>query len=335
MTPLSPTRKASYVLFGLLVAAVVFLRLGNVAVAGLFSYMILDLTHRGLTGRTPRWAARWLSVAAFVVAATALTYMVWSFLKLAVVRLPVIAVTVLPKIDEMALQYGVVLPFDNLRELRELALDALRVNLRGISHASGILGKGFFQVIVGVFVAIFCFMADHTAPTQGNFFDAVRRELDARIEIFMIGFEKIFGAQVIISAINTVITGIFLLSIGMPFAHFLTLACFLLGIIPIVGNVMSNTIIVGTALTVSPQLAVFTFIFLVVSHKIEYLLNSQIMGTRLNTPVWQMLIGLLVGEALLGFTGMILAPAILHYIREEMVAVPYAPAVSAKTADAL
>lgn len=323
MTPLSRTRKASYVLFGLLVAAVVFLGLGNVAVAGLFSYMILDLTHRALTPRAPAWAARWLSLLVFAIAATALGFMVWSFLKLALQRLPVIVVSVMPKIDELAMQYGVELPFDNLRELRELLLDAMRTNLRSITHASGLLGKGFFQVVVGVFVAIFCFMGEHPAPTQPNFFDATRRELDARIEIFMVGFEKIFGAQVIISAINTCITGVFLLVIGMPYSHFLVLACFLLGILPIVGNVTSNTIIVGTALTVSPQLAVFTFIFLVVSHKIEYFLNSQIMGARINTPVWQVLIGLIVGEAVMGFTGMILAPAMIHYIREEMVAVPY------------
>lgn len=320
---MTPTRKASYVLFGLLVAAVIVLKLGNVAVAGLFSYMILDLTHRVVVGRAPTWAARWLSVLAFLVAATGMTYMVWSFIKLAVLRLPVIAITVLPKIEQLALQYGFDLPFDNLRELRELAIETLKVNLRSVSHASGILGKGFFQVVVGIFVAIFCFMGEHVPPTQANFFDAVRRELDARIEIFMIGFEKIFGAQVIISVINTCITGVFLLTIGMPHVHFLLLSTFLLGILPIVGNVTSNTIIVGTALMVSPQLAMFTFIFLVVSHKIEYFLNSHVMGSRTNTPVWQVLIGLLVGEALMGFTGMILAPAMLHYIREEMQSVPY------------
>ena len=58
-------------------------------------------------------------------------------------------------------------------------------------------------------------------------------------------------------------------------------------------------------------------VFLVVIHKLEYLLNSKIIGDRIKNPMWLTLIGLVLGEKLMGIPGMILAPVILHYIKVE------------------
>jgi predicted PurR-regulated permease PerM len=326
MSPLAgmpSTRKTSFLLFGLAVLMVIGLRLGDVVVAGLFSFMILDLTHRSLASRANPWAARWLSLLTFMIAATGITYMVWTFVKLALHRLPEIVIKVLPKLDEFATAHGFDLPVDNLREVHELLLDALKVNYRSIGMMSGSFLRRLFQIVVGVFIAILCFMGEHPPANEAHFFDAVRREFDARVEIFMLGFEKLFTAQIIISLVNTAITGVFLLAVRLPYIHFLLLATLLLGIVPIVGNVTANAVIVGTAITVSPQLGVATFVFLVVSHKLQYFLNSRIMGSRINMPMWQVLASLLIGEAMMGFTGMILAPALLFYAREEMQSIPY------------
>jgi predicted PurR-regulated permease PerM len=92
--------------------------------------------------------------------------------------------------------------------------------------------------------------------------------------------------------------------------------------IPIAGNVLSNTLIVASALTVSDKMALFALIFLVVIHKAEYFLNSHIIGSRISTPMWATLLGLLIGEALMGFTGAILAPTMIYYVREELRRLP-------------
>jgi predicted PurR-regulated permease PerM len=47
---------------------------------------------------------------------------------------------------------------------------------------------------------------------------------------------------------------------------------------------------------------------------LPFTLNSKIVGRRIDSPVWLTLIGLLVGERLMGIPGLILAPVILHYI---------------------
>ena len=52
-------------------------------------------------------------------------------------------------------------------------------------------------------------------------------------------------------------------------------------------------------------------------HKGEYFLNSKIIGDRIKNPMWLMLLGLIIGEKLMGIPGMILAPAVLHYVKAE------------------
>jgi predicted PurR-regulated permease PerM len=54
-----------------------------------------------------------------------------------------------------------------------------------------------------------------------------------------------------------------------------------------------------------------------VIHKLEYFLNSKIIGSRIKNPMWLTLIGLLIGERLMGIPGMILAPVVLHYVKVE------------------
>ena len=103
----------------------------------------------------------------------------------------------------------------------------------------------------------------------------------------------------------------------MPYTPLLLVITFACGFLPIVGNLISNSIIVGVAFTVSPDRALWALAFLVGLHKLEYFLNSKIIGERIHNPVWLTLIGLIVGERLMGIPGMILAPVILNYLKLE------------------
>jgi len=134
------------------------------------------------------------------------------------------------------------------------------------------------------------------------------------------------GAQLTISLINTGLTAIFLISVKMPHTALLIAVTFLCGLVPIVGNLVSNTIIVFIALTVSLKLAIFALIFLILIHKLEYFLNSKIIGDRIRNPVWLTLIALIIGERLMGIPGLILAPVVLNYLRVEMLTVEVQPA---------
>lgn len=102
----------------------------------------------------------------------------------------------------------------------------------------------------------------------------------------------------------------------------MVVATFLCGLLPIIGNLMSNTIIVGIGFTVSPKMAIMALVFLVVLHKLEYFLNSKIIGDRIKNPVWLTLLGLVLGERLMGIPGMILAPAVLYWLKQETSRLP-------------
>jgi predicted PurR-regulated permease PerM len=63
----------------------------------------------------------------------------------------------------------------------------------------------------------------------------------------------------------------------------------------------------------------------VVVHKLEYFLNSKIIGARIRNPIWLTLLGLIIGEKLMGIPGMILSPVVLNYLRVEMSKIEASP----------
>ena len=114
------------------------------------------------------------------------------------------------------------------------------------------------------------------------------------------------------------LTALFVLSFQLPHAPLVIAVTFICGLLPIVGNLVSNTIIVFLAFTISVRMALFALVFLIVIHKLEYFLNSKIIGDRIRNPVWLTLIGLIIGERLMGIPGMILAPVVLNYLRVDL-----------------
>lgn len=323
---MTSAKKISYLLFAAMAVMAVALRLGPVIIAGLFSFMILELTNRALSLKMPRLTARWLSLLIFTVVAAALMLMLAHFFRQAFSKLPSILGTALQKTDSLGARYGFNLPFDSLQESHALIMETIKGNFQSITKASGLLTKEFFRVFIGVFIAVLCFLSDVPRAFQPNLFDAVRGEFNARLRFFMSGFEKILGAQFIISTINTLLTACFLLIMGLPYLWFLTLSTFILGMLPLIGNVLSNTIVVGAALMLSPHLAFVSLGYLILIHRILYLLYNHLVGADIKTPMWQILLGVLIGEAVMGIPGIILAPAVLHCIQGEMRAIKYQPA---------
>ncbi len=319
---LSGPRRFSYVLFVALVVLSTALNLGPMVLAGLFSYLILDLSHRRLLLMMRPFYARLASSVIFLFAAFALGWIFWEFLRQAMAALPRILTNALPRVADVLDQYGVDLPFETLQEFREAFMVALKENAMIVTRVTGLLTKRFFHIFAGIMVAILCFFGDNLTSDGDTYYDNIRREMHDRMRTFMVSFELVFGAQIIVSGINTVLTTIYLIAMGIPFMGFLVPATFVLGLLPVIGGVLSNTIIVSAALTVSPQLALFSLIFLMVMHKVQYLINGHVLGASLESPMWLILIGIIVGELIMGVPGIILAPALLHYIRVELQALP-------------
>jgi predicted PurR-regulated permease PerM len=320
-------RNVSYAVAALALLVAARFSLDHALLAGLFAAMILDEGHRRLRGAGLRpFVARWAAVALFVVLGALLTAIFASFVRVGLSRLPVLLDRVLPRVDELAARFGVNWPVASASDLRPFVLETMKANARSITTASGLMTRGVFQVVIGVAVAVLRFLslpADGRPPLPGKGLDEeVMHECGRRLDLFSASFERVMGAQIIIAAINAVVTAVFLFALGLPFRTFLTLTTFVCGLVPILGNVVSNTLIVGAALTVSNEMAAAALVFLVLIHKAEYFLNSKIIGGRIDTPMWATLAGLLIGEAVMGVSGVILAPTLIYYLREELRTAP-------------
>ena len=307
--------RLSYAFIALLIIAAGWLHLATPLVTVLFSFFALHILSFG--GR------KWLGITLFLILLAAVGAGFYFFLKQSAAALPEIAGKTIPVVLDWAEKRGVELPFTDYASLRALAINTVEREFRGLGkHAGGALIQTA-AILIGIVVAVSLFInsqfdLDADKPAQSNnLYTLTAREIALRFGTFYESFATVMGAQIVISTINTVLTGIFLYWNGFHYTKVLIGVTFLCGLLPIIGNIISNTLIVGVGFTISPNMALAALVFLVVLHKLEYFLNSKIIGDRIRHPMWLTLIGLVLGEKLMGIPGMILAPVVLHYIKVE------------------
>jgi predicted PurR-regulated permease PerM len=269
-----------------------------------------------------------IAIVVFALLNLLLFYLFVHFLGEAVAALPLATAKSVPIIVEWANSYGINLPFTNSESLRDFALDGIKEQLRGIARFAEIFTKESVYLIIGLVAACGLFTTPHldlgrnTYAIRNNIYSVYAQKLSERFSLFFESFRTVMGAQLIISAVNTLFTGLFVVVLSvfgtpLPYSFVIVVITFLCGVLPIVGNLISNAIIFSIGLTQSAQLAIISLLYLIILHKFEYFLNSRIIGGRIKNPMWITLLGLLVGERLMGIPGMILAPVVLNYIKLE------------------
>src|SRR5205823_4129266 len=102
--------------------------------------------------------------------------------------------------------------------------------------------------------------------------------------------------------------------VHVPLAKAMIAVTFFVGLLPIIGNLISNTIIVILSLSISLPVAMTSLVFLVIIHKLEYFLNAHIIGTQVHAHAWELLLAMLVLEAAFGLPGVIAAPIYYAYL---------------------
>lgn len=134
-------------------------------------------------------------------------------------------------------------------------------------------------------------------------------------------FNKVFFAQAKISLINTTLTAIYLflilpvVGIELPYAKSIILLTFFCGLLPVVGNLISNAIIVLISLTVSFMAAVISLGYLIIIHKLEYFINAKIIGSQIKSHAFEILLIMVFFEICFGMPGLIIAPFLYGYIK--------------------
>lgn len=307
--------RISYVLMAVLVVLIAWLHLGVLLLTALFGHLALQKFSFG-------WH-KTLGVALYLVAVAAIGSGLFFFSRQAYIALPRMAEDTIPAVVQYAEDEGIKLPFTDYASLKTVALDEVK---QKVANVGRYLRAAAFQIallIIGLVVALSLFLNprwgsdEDPHSARDSLYSTVVRELAIRFETFYQSFSRVMGAQILISGINTVLTAIFLFWNGFHYVTVLLVLTFLCGLLPIIGNILSNILIVGVGFTLSPRVALFALIFLITIHKLEYFLNSKIIGERIKSPMWLTLVGIVLGEKLMGIPGMILAPVALHYIKVE------------------
>ena len=314
----------SYVVLALTLVLIGFLQLGAPFLALLFSYLVLTRLGRFIPNK-------WLTLAIFILIWAVIGFAAGHFARAAVNALPTIADKSVPSAIAWAEEHNFNLPFEDFEGLKATAMTSLKDQAKYLGdfanfarHAS----TTFVFILIAIVCAVSIFFNSQidlfreSHKVRNNLYSVYSDEITARFSGFYHCFSTVIGAQMTISAINTVLTAIFVFTVGLPYAPVVIGLTFLCGLFPIVGNIVSNTVIVFVAFLVSGKLAFIALIFLVVIHKLEYFLNSKIIGNRIKNPMWLTLLALVVGERTMGIPGMILAPVVLDYVKVETSRLP-------------
>jgi predicted PurR-regulated permease PerM len=306
----------SYLIIFAALILVAALRLSTPFITVLFAYFILSRLRLG--------RKRWIAVCVFVILVAAIFCAFVFFLRSALVALPDIVSDTVPKVVAFANRHGIDLPFDDAQSLKDVAMASVKETLGYLGNFAKIATKEFVFLLLGVVIAIGIFLNPEPgrerraqSPEGADLYTFYFDLIAERFRAFYRSFEQVMGAQLLISAINTALTAAFVFGFSLRYAGVVVGLTFVCGLLPIVGNIVSNMVIVGIAFTKSPEMAGWALAFLVAVHKLEYFLNSKIIGSRIRHPMWLMLLALILGERLMGIPGIILAPVVLNFVKTE------------------
>ncbi len=314
---MTTSARISYVIMAVLLVLIGWLHMSTLVLTAMFGYFALNFLSFG--------RSKALGVVLYVIAVVAIGYGLYYFSGQVykTKALSEIAEKTIPAVVNFAEKQGIELPFTDYASLKSLAVDEVKDRMANLGRYAREATVQLAMLIIGLVVAVSLFLnakwETESDPDvmKGSLYSTVVQELVLRFQTFYSSFSRVIGAQIIISFINTTLTAVFLVWNNFHYATVIIVLTFLCGLLPIIGNILSNTLIVGVAFTISPRMALFALIFLIVIHKCEYFLNSKIIGDRIKNPMWLTLVGIVLGEKLMGIPGMILAPVVLHYIKVE------------------
>ena len=208
----------------------------------------------------------------------------------------------------------------NVADIKDYIFSFMKANITIVKNTGTDLLHNFATMLIGLIIGILVSIQNlkQTGP-QPLFKMAILH----RIQKLAFSFKNVVFAQIKISLINTALFVIFtfiilpLFDIHLPFAKTLTILTFIFGLLPIIGNLISNTLIILSGLTISLPVAAIALVYLVTIHKLEYFINAKIIGTKINANAWEVLLAMLFFESIFGLGGLIVAPIFYAYIKLE------------------
>lgn len=209
----------------------------------------------------------------------------------------------------------------NPEDLRNLVVKWLRDHLQDLQHIGTVAGRALVHILIGMIIGAMVALHE-VRPRDAQ--KPLARAMTERVDRLGNAFRRIVFAQIRISALNTTLTGLYLgvvlplFGVHLPLVKTMIAVTFVVGLLPVIGNLISNTVIVVVSLGTSFQVAAASLAFLVIIHKLEYFVNAKIVGTQIRARAWEILVAMLTMEAAFGIAGVVAAPIYYAYIKDEL-----------------
>jgi len=212
------------------------------------------------------------------------------------------------------------LPSDAESLSRDL-VDWLRQHGAAVQGFGKSFGRGLAHILIGMIIGAMLALREAVPATARGPLSRTIADRTARLGE---SFRRVVFAQTWIASINAFFTWLYLgvalpaFGVDLPQVKTLVLVTLLAGLLPILGNLISNTVIVAVSIGHSLELAFISLAYLVVIHKLEYFLNARIIGSQIRSRAWELLIAMMVMESAFGIAGLIAAPIYYAYFKEEL-----------------
>ena len=214
-TTMSLPARISYATMALMLGLIGWLHLSTLVLTVLFGYFALQKfsIHRNKT----------VGVVIYVVVVVAAIWGLIFVMNRARETLPKIADETIPAFVNYAESKNIELPFTDYTSAKTLLIQESKDQ---VANFGSYLKTAILQIamfLVGLVVAVSMYLsvrwgteADLQA-TPDSIYATVVRELARRVRTFYLSFSRVIGAQIIISAINTALTAVFLIWNGFSY----------------------------------------------------------------------------------------------------------------------
>lgn len=194
----------------------------------------------------------------------------------------------------------------------------------GTSVVGGVLGAGKMVLTAATSLLIVVVLAIYFLAGMPSIKNLLYRlaPRSRRARVILISediFTKVGGfvlGNIITSLIAGTGTYVWLLIFGIPYALVLALFVAFMDMIPVIGSTIGGIIVSLIALTVSLPVAIATAVFYIAYRQAEdYFLVPKIMGRAVEVPAVVTVLATLIGGALLGIIGALIAIPVAAAIR--------------------
>ncbi|MCE5221756.1 MAG: AI-2E family transporter [Clostridium sp.] len=191
------------------------------------------------------------------------------------------------------------------------------------------IGKIGINIIIALILSIFFLLEkdriiQFTCKFRKSKISSICSELEFFGKKFISSFGKVIEVQIVIATINGILSTIGLWIIGFPHLLGFGMMIMLLGLIPVVGVIISLIPLSIVAFNNGGLVQVaYVLIMIALLHAIEtYILNPKLMAAKTKLPIFYTLSILIVSEHIAGVLGLIVGIPVFMFILD-IIEVPY------------